>query len=194
MLLTHLHPDHAGGLLSGGSAAFPNAQVYVSKEDADFWLSEASEKAAPEAARVYFQGARKAVQPYQEGGRFHTFTGGKLPIDGFEAVALHGHTPGHTGFSISSGGEKLLFWGDVIHSHTVQFANPSIALEFDTDQRKARAARLKVMQDSARNGQWIAGAHMPFPGIGRVQAQGKSYRWVPLEFSQALVEADKRKP
>ena len=31
-------------------------------------------------------------------------------------------------------------------------------------------------------------------GIGRVLPQGKAYRWLPLDYSQALSDADKRQP
>ena len=194
VLLTHLHPDHAGGLLRDGVAAFPNAHIYAAKEDADFWLSEEVAKKAPAAAAGVFAAAQKAVAPYVAEQRFHTFGAGKLPIEGFDAIALHGHTPGHTGFQVQSGGETLLLWGDVVHSHTTQFADPSVALEYDSDAKKARTTRIKLMREVAKSGVWIAGAHMPFPGIGRVLPQGKAYRWLPLDYSQALSDADKRQP
>ncbi|GAB2486148.1 MBL fold metallo-hydrolase [Comamonas humi] len=194
VLLTHLHPDHAGGLLQGGQAAFPNAEVYAAKAEADFWLSEAQTKAAPEAVRPYFVGAQKAVAPYRQAQRFHTFTAGERLVGSFGAVALAGHTPGHSGFAVQSGGETLLLWGDVVHSHTTQFADPTVALEFDVNQKQARATRVKALQDAARSGTWVAGAHMPFPGIGRVLANGKGYRWLPLDYSQALSDAAARQP
>jgi glyoxylase-like metal-dependent hydrolase (beta-lactamase superfamily II) len=194
VLLTHLHPDHAGGLLHQGEAAFPRAAVYVAKAEADFWLGEASAKAAPEAMQQYFAGARKAVAPYQQSSRFHTFAAGEQLLDGFSAQALNGHTPGHSGFVVKSGGETLLVWGDVVHSHTTQFADPAVALEFDVNQKQARATRIKAMQDAARSGTWVAGAHLPFPGIGRVLANGKAYRWLPLDYSQALSDASARQP
>lgn len=134
------------------------------------------------------------MAPYQQSNRFHTFVAGDQLLDGFSAMALNGHTPGHSGFVVKSGGETLLLWGDVIHSHTVQFADPAVALEFDVNQKQARATRAKVMQDAARSGTWVAGAHLPFPGIGRVLTNGKAYRWLPLDYSQALSDASARQP
>ena len=37
--LTHMHPDHLGGLTHDGKAVFPNAVVRAASRDADFWLS-----------------------------------------------------------------------------------------------------------------------------------------------------------
>lgn len=37
--LTHMHPDHLGGLTHDGKAVFPNAVVRAASQDADFWLS-----------------------------------------------------------------------------------------------------------------------------------------------------------
>ena len=41
ILLTHLHRDHYGGLVDAdGKAAFPNAEVYVSRAERAYWVDE----------------------------------------------------------------------------------------------------------------------------------------------------------
>src|SRR2546425_9924456 len=37
ILLTHIHPDHSGGLTVGGRRVFPNATVHVNKLELDYW-------------------------------------------------------------------------------------------------------------------------------------------------------------
>lgn len=183
VLLTHLHGDHAGGLLTmDGKPLFPNATVWAAKEEAAFWLDEAVAAKAPAEAQPFFKIARDAVAPYQAAGRFKTFAAGDEPVPGIRTVAAFGHTPGHTGFLINSGGKSLLAWGDLVHNHAVQFARPEVVIEFDTSKEQALATRRKIFDEAARDQLWIAGAHLPFPGIGHVRAEGGGYAWVPVEY------------
>lgn len=184
VLLTHLHPDHAYGLLTpDGAVAFPNAQVWVDKDEAGFWLDEAVAAKAPQAMQGMFKLARDAVAPYKAAGRFKAFSGqADLPA-GIAAVATHGHTPGHTSYLFTSQGQSLLVLGDLVHSHATQFAHPEIAFEYDSDKTQAVKTRKRVFADAAKQRLWVAGAHLPFPGIGHVRAEGKAFAWVPLEYS-----------
>jgi glyoxylase-like metal-dependent hydrolase (beta-lactamase superfamily II) len=69
ILITHLHADHAAGITSlDGKRVFPNADVWVSKADADFWLSEEIAKKAPKEAQEFFDIARKIAAPYIANG------------------------------------------------------------------------------------------------------------------------------
>jgi len=97
-------------------------------------------------------------------------------------IPTPGHTPGHTSYLFDSGGQKLLVWGDVVHSHSVQFRHPEVALEFDTDQDAAITARRAVFARAVEEGWRIAGAHLPFPGLGRMRAEAEGFAWVPAEF------------
>ena len=187
VLLTHLHPDHACGLQGvEGKAAFPNATVYVPQAEADFWLSEEVAAKAAESSQGMFKMARAAVAPYVASERLKRYAEGSPLVPGIASVALHGHTPGHSGYLLSSAGQSLLVWGDIVHSHAVQFARPEVAIEFDVDSAQAIATRKKVFADAARDKLWVAGAHLPFPGIGHVRAEGAGYAWVPVEYGSLL--------
>ncbi|MGE0805453.1 MAG: MBL fold metallo-hydrolase [Burkholderiaceae bacterium] len=183
VLLTHLHADHAAGLVLDGKPVFPNADIRVARQDADFWLSEAVAAKAPKEMQVFFQMARASVAPYQATGRFKPYEAGDTLVPGITVVPAYGHTPGHSGYLLQSKSSSMLVWGDLVHSHAVQFQRPEVSLEFDVDQPKAIATRRKLFADAARNKLWVAGAHLPFPGIGHVRAEGKQrYAWVPVEF------------
>jgi glyoxylase-like metal-dependent hydrolase (beta-lactamase superfamily II) len=181
--ITHLHGDHVGGLMNGDKVVFPNATVHCDQRDADHWLSQAKMDAAPEEAKRSFRGAMASIKPYAAAGRFKPFDGDTELTLGIRAVAAHGHTPGHTIYVVESRGQRLVLWGDLMHVAAVQFPEPSVTIRFDTDSSAALVQRQRLFADAAERRSWVAGAHLPFPGIGHLRADGSGYDWIPANYA-----------
>jgi len=183
ILLTHIHPDHSGGLTVGGRRVFPNATVHVNRLELDYWTNKSLGEKAPEPTKTFFQQADQTVTPYIKSGQVKTFDGEVELFPGLRTVAGYGHTPGQTYYVLESNGEKLVFWGDTLHVQDVQFANPSVTIKFDVDPKAAAARRKLALADAAKNGYLVALDHAYFPGIGHVQKEGDHFRWIPVPYT-----------
>ncbi|MBS0559019.1 MAG: MBL fold metallo-hydrolase [Proteobacteria bacterium] len=181
VLLTHGHPDHVGGLTDPeGKAAFPNAELVVSAKELAFWHDDAIMASVPEDSKGYFVGARAAFAAYA--GRTRTVTDGEA-APGIAAIPEYGHTPGHTGYLISSGSTSLLIWGDIVHIPGVQFARPEAGMVFDVDGGGAVATRARIFDMAAADKLLVAGMHLDFPCFGHVERRGAGYAHVPVVWS-----------
>jgi glyoxylase-like metal-dependent hydrolase (beta-lactamase superfamily II) len=192
VLMTHLHPDHVGGLLDAdGKQAYPKAVVYVSKAEQDYWFSDAEPENAPAMLKEHLKINRKLVRdmagPYLASGQWKTFENADLPIAEVKAIAIPGHTPGHTAYEIQSDNQSLLVLGDTLHCAPVQFARPDPAVVFAFDAKQAVASRETIFGRIADSKTSVAGMHISFPGIGHIHADGQNaYAWVPVEYSSVM--------
>ncbi len=186
ILLTHMHPDHSAGLtdMSTGEANYPNAELVVHENEPQHWFDDGAMARGSEREKKFmFQQAREQCAPYQS--RMRTFTNGEL-FPGVTAVPCHGHTPGHTGFLIESGGEALLIWGDTVHMPEVQVPRPEVTMTVDTDPAAAEASRRRIFDMAAADRLLVTGMHLHYPGFGHVEKAGNNYRFVPEPWKQNL--------
>jgi glyoxylase-like metal-dependent hydrolase (beta-lactamase superfamily II) len=176
ILLTHMHPDHSAGLTdtSTGRPIFPNAELVMHEAEPRYWLDDAELARAPnDRAKSMFEHSRAQIAPYKS--RTRLFSGGEV-FPGVVAMPIPGHTPGHSGYLISSGGQELLIWGDVVHVPEVQVALPDAGTNFDVDFDEARKSRKRVLDQVASDRILVAGMHLHFPGFYQVAREGNGYR------------------
>jgi len=180
VLLTHMHPDHIGGMVAADAAAFPNAEVRVHETDLAFWTDEAIASGAPADAQPYFARARRTADLY--GDRLAPFAGEAEVAPGVTALPLPGHTPGHAGFRLASGDAQILVAGDAVGLAAVQFGHPGAGLVFDTDPALAASTRTALLDMTATDRMLFTATHLPFPTLGHVVRSGDAYAWAPEQW------------
>lgn len=186
VMLTHMHPDHSAGLtdMATGKRHFPNAELVMHENEPKHWFDDAAmAKGDDREKKMFFQAGREQTEPYRD--RWRLFQKGEL-FPGITAMPFHGHTPGHTGYLLSSGDQSLLIWGDIIHVPEVQTARPEVCMAFDTDKTQAEATRRKVFDMVATDKLLVTGMHLHFPGFAHLVKQGSGYRLIPAAWEQSL--------
>jgi glyoxylase-like metal-dependent hydrolase (beta-lactamase superfamily II) len=164
IFISHSHGDHVGGLVNGeGALTFPNATIHISQPEWNHLKGQQQ-----------FAAMVTAISP-----KVKEFTPGAELVPGtVNAVDIKGHTPGHSGYLVTSGADSLLYVGDSMHHFVVSVQKPEWTIAFDGDSPVASRSRADLIAASVASGQRIYAVHFPFPGIGKFEKQGDVVVWV----------------
>jgi glyoxylase-like metal-dependent hydrolase (beta-lactamase superfamily II) len=179
VVLTHLHMDHVGGLLTDGLKARlrPDLKIHLAAAEAEFWE-------APDFSRTTMPGPipgvlRRAASQFLDSyrGALHPFETEYEVAPGVLASRTGGHTPGHSVVRVESGGERLTFAGDAVFAPG--FDNPEWHNGFEHDPEEAAHVRIQLLHELASTGESLVATHLPFPSVCRVAVAGDAFRCVP---------------
>jgi len=167
VVLTHMHGDHIGGLMSEGAPTFPNARYVTGQAEYDFWAAQGND------------GFDANVRPMADNMTFLGDSGDV--VSGITGLAAPGHTPGHMVYRLDSEGAGLVIFADLANHPVWSLARPDWELRFDADKAMAAASRRNVLGMIAADRVPAIGYHMPFPAVGFVDtgSNGAEFRWVP---------------
>ncbi|AZO78534.1 MULTISPECIES: MBL fold metallo-hydrolase [unclassified Bosea (in: a-proteobacteria)] len=175
IVCSHAHIDHTGGICSAeGKPNFPNAQIYISQVDHDYWLEDARLgtpfKAFGEHARANLRPVRDRIVFFKDGQEF---------LPGITAISAPGHSPGHTIFNVSSGGKSFTFLGDLTHHPVLLTENPRVEFAYDYDPKQSVQSRVKLLTMLAEQKTPVMSYHFAWPGFGNLAKAGDGFRYYP---------------
>ena len=169
---SHGHIDHVGGLVGdGGKMLFPNATIYISQLDFDFWTDESNQK----ANKDFVAHARLNLLPYRD--RIKFYKDGEEFLPGIQAMHAPGHTVGHTIFMLTSEGKSMGYIGDLTHHQVLLMERPLTQFAYDTDPAQSAQTRVKYLDMFATQKVPVLAYHFPWPGIGHVAKAGEGFRF-----------------
>lgn len=173
VVITHMHGDHIGGLLTDGNPTFANAKYMTGAAEFDHWSAQGNER---------FEGN---VRPLAD--QFAMLDDGGSVASGITAMAAFGHTPGHMAYMIESDGKMLAICADFANHYVWSLAYPEWEVKFDMDKAAAAATRKRMLDMLAADKVPFVGYHMPFPAIGYVETPaGGGYRYAPHSYQLSI--------
>lgn len=168
---THLHIDHLGwswhSVPGGDRLPFSHAEYLVAEQE---WAQRDVLKAAGTTEEI-----TTVLEP-----RVRSVTDEQELLPGVQVRISAGHTPGHTEYVITSGGKRLIAFGDALHT-PIQVDHPEWSCVYDHDPLRSARHRRRLVAELEEPDTIGFGIHFADVVFGRVRHDGDGPAWHPLD-------------
>ena len=168
--VSHLHFDHAGGLLtSDGRNAFPRARVVAQRDEWEFALGT-----NPRLQASYEQEDLRLVEPWASS---QSAQGDEEVLPGVSVVLTGGHSGGHQAVVVRGTNETVGFFGDLCMRPWS--ANPRWVPSFDDFPLTSVEVKASLFKQAAEENWTVVLSHEPLKPVGRFVADKNRYTFEP---------------
>jgi glyoxylase-like metal-dependent hydrolase (beta-lactamase superfamily II) len=173
LVFTHLHFDHIGWASVDNRPFFANATIRCAAADLEYFLAEPQEDWF---SSQVFQAplVPDRLRPILD--RVETWEGDSSLFAGVDVRLTPGHTPGSSVVVVSSGPERAMLLGDVVHC-PLELQDDDFNFLGDHDQALANQVREAYARELEGSEIPVAAAHFPGLRFGRLLPGQGVRRW-----------------
>jgi len=172
--MSHLHFDHAGGLLrADGSRAFPRATIVAQKAEWDIALGD-----NPRLVASYVQPELRLVRDWGAEG---WADGERELLPGVTVIPTGGHSTGHQAVlarGSGDGAQTVAFFGDLFMRPWG--ANPRWVTAFDDFPHDSVSQKVELFARAVDEDWLIVLSHESTQPVGRLERDRDRFRFVPI--------------
>lgn len=174
VILTHLHPDHIGGVCDeNAQPVFPKAKYYIHQHEWDYWYRSGADQENP-LFKIFIE---QNIHPIKNSDLTLIKQDEFEITPGIQSFKVPGHTPGQLALQIESLGEKLLFISDVwLHPLHIEYIDWQT--NYDKDHGLAKKSRVQMLELAYRENMLVQSFHFAFPGLGKIDKTNSGWKWV----------------
>src|SRR4051812_2661818 len=173
--MTHLHFDHAGGLLlADGSKAFPRAKIVAQRAEWEIALDANS--------RIVASYDQPEIQLVRDWGEEGWVEGERELLPGVSVIRTGGHSKGHQAIVVRGGarrsggaGETLAFFGDL--GMRPWSAHPRWVTSFDDFPLDSVAVKGELFARAAEEDWLVVLSHEAKTPVGRLRADRDRFKF-----------------
>jgi glyoxylase-like metal-dependent hydrolase (beta-lactamase superfamily II) len=173
--LTHLHFDHVGWASDGEQPHFPNAVYRCHQADWDFFVGPEPLDESPGISMLGGRAASELLPVLTD--HVETWSRDETIVPGIDVRGAPGHTPGSTVLTISSGEDRAILLGDVVHC-PVELLEDDWEMIGDVDRALAQRTRVALARELGGTDVPMSATHFPGLRFGRLLPGTAMRRWV----------------